>query len=403
MKKTYRIRTVKILALALAVLLSVLALQEGPLHYWDSNVQRVTGFRLEKEDSLDVVLLGASEVINAWSAPYAYEHYGFTSYPFALSGCSDVLWYTQLEEVLDRQSPQLVVVEISGVNYERAADLHHNSDIHYLLDDMPLSPLKLRAFSRLCSRDTDSPLCMQFPLIKYHSNWHDLKLQETARNDRDALLRRGYAALRGGSAGMDFHSPSGGTRNVAKDRGECDLAPEAEQALRDFLALCEREGVEVLFVRLPHRIGVKDAEMYKQFRQINRAGRIVQEEGFRFLNLDQCPGDIGLDQTLDYSDRTHMNLSGQLKMTDWLARYLVEECGVTPRPQTEENRQQWEASAEYYRYYCDYMEQLKKSGTPKHLDESAELIAELDAMKAQAPAAPQPGALRTGRNQQERG
>ena len=110
MKKTYRIRTVKILALVLAVLLSVLALQEGPLHYWDSNVQRVTGFRLEKEDSLDVVLLGASEVFHAWSAPHAYEHYGFTSYPFALSGCSDVLWYTMLEETLSRQSPQLVVV-----------------------------------------------------------------------------------------------------------------------------------------------------------------------------------------------------------------------------------------------------------------------------------------------------
>ncbi len=403
MKKTYRIRTVKILALVLAVLLSVLTLQEGPLHYWDSNVQRVTGFRLEKEDSLDVVLLGASEVFHAWSAPYAYEHYGFTSYPFALSGCSDVLWYTMLEETLSRQSPQLVVVEISCVTPKRSPDLHHNGDIHYLLDDMPLSPLKLRAFSRLCSKDTDSPLCMQFPLIKYHSNWKDLKLQETARNDRAALLGRKYAVLRGIAAGVGSHSPSGRTRDVAEDRGECDLAPEAEQALRDFLALCKREQVNVLFVRLPHRIGAKDAEIYEQFRQVNRAGRIVQEEGFQFLNLDLCPGEIGLDLTLDYSDRTHMNLSGMLKMTDWLARYLVEKCGVTPRPQTEESQQQWETSAEYFRNYCDYLEQQAKKGIFNERHESADLIAALDSMKAQSAESAQPGVLKAGQNQQEQG
>ena len=384
MKTIYRIRTVKILALLLAVLLAVLALQNGPLHYWDADVQRITGFRLEAEDSLDVVFLGASDIFYGYSAPYAYEHYGFTSYRFAVGGCSAICWSTMLEETLTRQSPQLVVVEISGMSYRKPADLHNNSVQHFLLDDMPLSPLKLQALSKLCTVDTDSPWCFLFPLTKYHSNWQDLELQEASRENRAALLSRGYSALRGVHAKSASFFPADGIRDLSDDNSENILAPEAEQALLDFLDLCRREDVQVLFLRLPRRIGAGDEEMYEEYQQINRAGRIVQEHGFPFLNLDRIPGGIGLDQDRDYFDNTHMTLAGQQKMTDYLARYLVEERGVFPRPQPEEIRRSWDISAEYYRTLLDYWDQKEAEGRSGMQYESARLIAELDAMKARS-------------------
>lgn len=46
---------------------------------WD--MRHVHGFFLEPEDSLDVVLIGASQLYTGYSAPLAWQDYGFTSYP----------------------------------------------------------------------------------------------------------------------------------------------------------------------------------------------------------------------------------------------------------------------------------------------------------------------------------
>ena len=44
---------------------------------WD--MRHVHGFFLEPEDSLDVVLIGASQLYTGYSAPLAWQDYGFTS------------------------------------------------------------------------------------------------------------------------------------------------------------------------------------------------------------------------------------------------------------------------------------------------------------------------------------
>ena len=73
-----RRRTVKILSLVIAL---ILFCGFSQMYLWRCNSHnelRLYGFRQEKEDSLDVVLLGASDIY-AYSAPLAYSLQGFTS------------------------------------------------------------------------------------------------------------------------------------------------------------------------------------------------------------------------------------------------------------------------------------------------------------------------------------
>ena len=384
MKDVFLSRAVKALSLLLAVVLVVSALQTGPLHHWDGDVQRITGFRMEKDHSLDVVFLGASDFYSGFSAPYAYERYGFTGYPVTPSGCPVTYWKLFLEEALSRQSPQLIVVEVTGATYLTAGDLHHNTVLHYALDDLPLSVRKIRAVSTLCNEDNDSAWSFLFPIVKYHSLWNDFGQQEENRRNRSALLDRGYALLRGVTSKAVSFSPGDAIRDVSNDYSESPLAAAAEQALRDFLDFCRTNGLNVLFVRFPHRLGTSDNEIYEEFQRVNRVGRIITEQGFPFLNLERIVADIGLDQNTDYYDRTHFNVDGQMKITEYFARYLVQECGVSPRPQPEEIQKEWNTSAEYYRLFCDYVRRQAAEGCNDLIGESAQLIAELDNMREQA-------------------
>lgn len=49
--------------------------------------QYIRSFYLEPKNSLDVMILGASETFTDYCAPLAWQHAGFTSYPLAV--CED--------------------------------------------------------------------------------------------------------------------------------------------------------------------------------------------------------------------------------------------------------------------------------------------------------------------------
>lgn len=66
--KKYILRTVKILSLLLALVLCIGFLQQYVLCHSDHNRERIFGFYLEPKNSLDVVLIGASEVYADYAA-----------------------------------------------------------------------------------------------------------------------------------------------------------------------------------------------------------------------------------------------------------------------------------------------------------------------------------------------
>ena len=385
MKKVYWIRTVKIISLLLAVVLLISA-GNYLLFYNKRDVLRLDGFRLEEKDSLDVVLIGASEVYTAFSSALAYEREGFTSYPYSVASCPVTLWKTMLEEILSRQTPQLIVVEISGVTYYSHENLHDNTAMHYVLDGMPLTRNKIRTVNRLCGEDTDGRSTFFLPIIKYHSVWMDAA--ELERNYRDKTLqhRRGYALLRGVSTSPAAPPPRDGVRDVSGDYSENELSEEAEQYLLEFLQFCRDRELNVLFTDFPHQIGISDDNMvYDNYRRKNRAERIILEHGFPFLNLERTADKIGIDPENDYYNENHLNLRGQEKLTEYFSRCLVEQFGVTPRPQSRSVQEEWETSAEYYRLYCEHVEgELKKRlSDPGSIAETARLVSVLDAMKAE--------------------
>ena len=384
MKKLYWIRTGKIASLILAVALVVSLLQTWLLYFNDRDVRRMDGFRLEAENSLDVLVLGASEVYTAYSAPYAYELHGITSYPLSAAATPVALWKTMLEDALTRQTPQVVVVDLAGVGYFTPWQLRNNAVMHYVLDNMPLSANKIRTLIQLSDSGTEPGAYFLFPILKYHDVWQDPAALEENLRDKTLQHRRGFTLLRGVSTVPDSVPLPGGIRDISGDVSERDLG-EAERFLMDFLEYCRGKDLNVLFTRLPHQIGVSSEDRaYDAYRAVNRAERIVREAGFPVLNMECLADEMGIDPEQDYYNQNHLNLHGQRKVTEYLSRYLVEECGVVPRPQSDAVRAEWASSVEYYRLYCAYVEeQLLNSPNQEAIAENAELLELLDARKAE--------------------
>lgn len=344
---------------------------------YDYNSLKMEGFYAEPENSLDVVLMGASDVFTGYSAAYAYDLYGFTSYPYALDATPGSLYRSQLREILKHQDPKLILVEINGVLYDDPVLQTHDAGLLRYIHNIPFSWNKVRTVMELVPRE--NWYYYLFPLAKSHSDWKKIPDQLDQLQYHNWVSRNG-SVLKGNVTMIHaFEAPA--HRDVSQDMSTAPLEPESEKHLRAFLDFCREEGLDnVLFVRFPHIVG--SDWNYNRFRQCNEAERIIVEEyGYPFVNLERDYAQIGLDYSQDFYNEDHVTVEGQKKLTQCLSRILVEEYGIGESQLTDVQRENWETAAEYYGLFYDYARSLPRTEEYVTLAEDRELMEILNARK----------------------
>lgn len=374
-KKVIMIRCAKLLCLVLCVML-LCGLAGDFCRYYDYNVTKLAGFYAEPEDTLDVVFLGASDVFTGFSSAYAYELYGFTSYPYAQDASPMVLYRSQLTEVLKHQNPKWIVVEINGALYDDPSMHTDGGALRRYLNNIPYSMNRIRTIMELVP--AQERYFYFFPLAKSHSNWKSIPEQGQWVRDYYDVKWNG-SKLKGNVTSIsEFEAPA--MMDVAGDTSTAPLEPVSEKHLRSFLEFCREKGLEnVLFVRFPHIISTEEG--YTRFRRGNEAERIIREYGYSFVNLEREGEAIGLDYTADFYNDDHLNIAGQKKLTAYLGKLLAEDYGVGPTRLTEKQRRNWEEAAEYNRLFYSYCEDCLENGESGARFESGELLSILEARK----------------------
>ena len=375
--KRYLLRAVKLLCFALAVALCVGVLQENLLCHADHNRQRVKGFYEEDKQSLDVVYMGASEVYSDIAPGYAYERDGVTSYIFATQANSILNYKSQLKNVLSRQDPSMIVIELNGAVYGDEEEVTKEANLHNYGDNVPLDITKLEWVAQ---NIRDNKAEYLFPIIKYHGVWTDLsadqKYRRTIRNDQI----RGYNYLKGMlNWPIVFRSPKPSLNSklaVSADQ-KAPITGIEETALRELLAYCRDQKLEnVVFARFPHIVTEKTFERYKRS---NTVADIVAEYGFDYLNFERDVALTGLDEEKDYYNDDHLNIYGQQKFTAYLTDYLKEHYALAPHTLSDAQKEEWELCADYYEAYYSYNEALIEEKDYRELSEDWELIEALQA------------------------
>ena len=357
MKNIFLRRLVKILSLALVLVLILGFSQHYYMRDTGNNTVRLRGFYLEDKNTLDVVVLGASEVYQGFNACEFYKKTGVTSYPYAYASNPITFWKYELREILNRQKPKVLVVEINSAGYDDDM-LYLGASVRYLTENMRLQKEKKEIVSIY---GKESFLSYFFPIIKYHDQWTDKKKLKSALT----LMRmdlRGHSLLKGAFM-HTLQKPAKQVQKGYDQEAVQELNPNAEKYLREFLDECKDSGIEhILFVRFPHLMTTK-RKVFELQRQ-NRAAEIIAEYGYDYVNLDAHCEKARVYKPEDFHNADHLMMDGQIKFTDYLAEFLQKRYNLQPTQLTEVQRKKWKKSMESmdacYAYYSDYMKKPNK-------------------------------------------
>ena len=382
----------KVGSLLLALLLVLTAAWRGLYIHRNYDEDRVIGFFREPENSLDVVMIGASDISRAFCPGLAYREYGLTSYPFTINGDAVQVWQAQLDETLKRQHPDVIVIEVNGALYSAADEENY----HMYQTAVERMALHLPFFSRvrmsLIERyltdtgRTGELLGLLFPLYAYHSNQPGgiRSALTTIRSNLSfgadnggVLTLRGFETITGRAEIGEL------VPGIEKSEKTEELDPPYEKALRSFLAHCRKKHpkTNILFIRTPHLFEKNNVRMQKVFYRTNRIGRIIGEYGYMFLNFEKMKQEVGIDDQTDFYDANHLNVSGMKKFTRYFSEYLLQH-GVTARQLSDEQKEQWEHTAQYTELFLKYYEQLQEQGSNgQDLFESPEMLEILHGME----------------------
>ncbi|MDY3861527.1 MAG: hypothetical protein SOZ45_03075 [Ruminococcus sp.] len=381
--KVYIKRAVSIAAMVLALVLFVLFSQEFFLARFDSNEIRVDGFYAEDKNSVDVVLIGASDLYSGYSPGIAYDKFGYTSYLFATGANPISIYESQIKEVLAHQSPKMIVIELNGALYKDSKKLYDTGNLHKYIDDMPYSLNKLQTIAQLVPFEKQSEFYI--PFLKYHGIWSDYPSEKKEKwlTARWQLQSRGYSLLKGSNIIADIAKPAKDVKqDLSDDDSRLPLDPESEEYFRNLLTYLKDNNINnVVFVRFPHHV---DNKVYDRYQRTNRIGDIIKEYGYDFYNYERYMDKVGIDLNTDFGNSEHLNVYGNEKMTDCIGKLLTEEYGVTPSQLTDKQKEEWKNSVDYTKRYIEYVKEKTDSKSGEWIAEDSKTVAVLDSMPSQA-------------------
>ena len=368
-KKTYLIRTIAVASILAVVFSAVSFLQYYLCIPMSTDLTRVIQFGKEPENSIDVLLLGSSQSYSGFSSAYAYGKFGYTSYPLVIAGSSCTAWKPAVQKALWTQKPKLIVVDTFGGGYDAETVRSRKYPLYMLSNYTPLSMERMEAAYEMSVRSDESDmLSYAFPFIRYHT-----KIPSNLRSIQERMAIDGYGP-----------SPLKGIETItdADEFGKLDeecfssdkiaLDENTEGILVDFIDFCSEKGIPILFVKYPSVMRyTKDFEANER---MNSVLELAESKGCATLDLEKKFYELGLDEDTDYYNRSHPNVRGQKKITEYLGSYIQDEMGIGPSELDDSLSADWDKAAAYYDIMCDIAEEMIVNGEVKTLVDSPELL-----------------------------
>lgn len=353
--KLYITRGIKLLAFALAVISSTYLLQTFLLKRIDNNTMRMEAFYLEEKESIDAVLIGASDVYAGYSAPYAYEKYGYTSYPYATQSSPANIVLPQLKEVIKYQNPKMIIVEINAFLY-KDNELPSEASQRMFADNVPHDRIWRDYLADAIP--ADKQIEYYLPIVKYHSSWNEYPWKFKYLTAELGLKQAGYSLFRGyKTVANEFH-PTVKVHNseLKDDDSTYPLGVNGERYLRQTLEYLKENNItNVVFMRFPH---IVRTDAYSRFRRCNEAGNIINSYGYDFVNLERYGEEEGFVVNEDFYNWDHLNIYGTEKLTDYIADMLQNKYHLTSAELTDAQKTEWNDSVNYYHMIYNYSQEM---------------------------------------------
>lgn len=261
--------------------LSYLSMQDD--HLLQSRNKSMIRIQKQREDSLDVLVVGDSLSYSAISPVKMWEEKGIASYVCGQSGQKIQETYSMLETAFKTQHPKVVVMETGPLFRVRGKSEEIKSTL-----------------SEMGNR--------YFPIFRYHDVWKTLLFgKKYAEQDFEGYLVRGTKTP---YANGDIY--------MSKAKTLEEIKPSIDLYMQKIIALCEKNDAKLLLVSVPSPHNYNTA-------RCNAIAAYAEESGIAYLNLNDTANSVGINWQVDCLDKgDHLNVSGAEKVSIYLAAYLKE-------------------------------------------------------------------------------
>ena len=317
--------------------------------------------------SYDVCILGPSTAMENNANQELFERYGIAA--ISLADMLQPMYISRyaLEEFLNYQSPKVVLLDTSPLFYteevvEKWTRENEKSVVTRFLNGIRSPSARWKLFREILRYDDDVKAWSLLSGLNYtHENW---------KNPGGFFAERPFDpySAHGNIYLMDVsEKPYEHIYEKSDPAEEEPISESAERYLSEIVQLCGEAGTELIL--LTEKLNFTKG-------QNNTLLRLADQYGLDYLNINEHVEEIGVQYDRDLYDRTHFNLSGAVKISDWLGRRLSERYEFTDKRTLPGYERYWDHSEAF----SEKKEYMNGALFYEYLQELAELDLEENAV-----------------------
>lgn len=299
-KNRIRLGFLLLLIVTIYLISSVLSIKSS------HGIDQQAGLYWQKEDTVDVVMMGTSHIHCNVNTALLWEKYGIAAYDY--SGAEQPLWmtYFYLKELYKYQKPKVIVLDLYA-----PARLKEDYQYQWISENIYGMRFSLNKLEMLAVSVEPERLLNYFPSFTvYHSRYDDLKEKDFENFFWNAERKETFKGY------TPYWSVWSQEMPEITEQSAGGLTTKSEKYLRKIIAYTKKKGTKLLFIAAPYVITVQDKQTYNQIAEI------ADQEGISFIDYNEHYEEIGLDFETDFNDASHLNYWGSCKFTDYLGKYL---------------------------------------------------------------------------------
>ncbi len=281
----------------------LLAGSEKFLMMHDSDIKMEVFY--DRGNEYQVLFLGNSHMEMGITPMELWRDFKIRSYNLANFNQLLPTTYWQLVDALNYSKPDLVVIDVFGVQF----DAKMTAQSHYFLDGLPFSSFKSEVVEDLTEGEAEYEEWL-FPFSVYHNRWKEI---DKSFFEYEPNVEKG--------ACLDHHDRDESAHIKTLEKPEiiskdqiCDKDTVAKEYLEKMIQLCKDRETDVLLLTVPFVSTEEQQEM------INSVQVIADQWNVPFYDMNyNCDF---LDFKMDFYDEGHLNSSGAKKTTNMVGEYI---------------------------------------------------------------------------------
>jgi len=314
-------------------------------------------FYAQDKDTIDVAFVGSSALYRFISPTEMYKNYGVTSMNFATANMNIYAMPGVIEELVKYQHPKVIVIEIRNYINNAEREMHggkysqkeldaKESMFNRLVNNMPVSLTRAKIIEdtvpEMLGQET---LDWKFEYLKTHTNWKNTSPADLKYFFSRYVLKE-VQDYNGDYYGADYKGTVARNwvyYNKDRDFSKFDTVSEISgkwlEKLQKTIDAAKSCGTNVMFLTTPYPTNETKVS-YENFVE-----KYMKSQDVHYLNCNKRYDEIGIDFASDFYDDEHSNTQGIVKVTNYLAKHIIDYYKLEKTKLTKEQQKDWEEAS----------------------------------------------------------